>query len=61
VSTIDVSSTTQVVRGANGIDYAYRRFGTSAAGEPPLVMLNHFRGNLDNWDPALVDEFLSEA
>jgi pimeloyl-ACP methyl ester carboxylesterase len=54
VSTIDVSNTTQVVRGANGIEYAYRRFGTSAEGEPPLVMLNHFRGNLDNWDPALV-------
>src|SRR5262249_54853764 len=24
-------------------------------GEVPLVLLNHFRGNLDNWDPALVD------
>ena len=21
----------------------------------PLVLLQHFRGNLDNWDPALVD------
>ena len=21
----------------------------------PLVLLQHFRGNLDNWDPALID------
>jgi pimeloyl-ACP methyl ester carboxylesterase len=32
---------------------AYRRFG--ALGATPLVMLQHFRGNLDNWDPALTD------
>ena len=32
---------------------AYRRFG--APGATPLVMLQHFRGNLDNWDPALTD------
>src|SRR5262245_56020015 len=41
------------VLGANGIEYAYRRFGNPA--ERPLVLLQHFRGNLDNWDPALVD------
>jgi pimeloyl-ACP methyl ester carboxylesterase len=23
---------------------------------PPLVLLQHFRGNLDNWDPALIDD-----
>lgn len=33
----------------------YRRFGNAAAGEPPLVLLQHFRGNLDNWDPLLLD------
>ena len=22
----------------------------------PVVLLQHFRGNLDNWDPALVDD-----
>src|SRR5215472_17607 len=37
---------------ASGADYAYRDTGE---GEVPLVLLNHFRGNLDNWDPALVD------
>jgi pimeloyl-ACP methyl ester carboxylesterase len=25
----------------------------------PLVMLQHFRGNLDNWDPALTDAWTS--
>lgn len=33
----------------------YRRFGTSETDAPPLLCLQHFRGNLDNWDPALVD------
>ena len=41
-----------VVSAANGIDYAYRQVGE---GTPALVLLQHFRGNLDNWDPALVD------
>jgi pimeloyl-ACP methyl ester carboxylesterase len=33
--------------------YAYRRFGSGAA--PPLVLLQHFTGTLDNWDPAVTD------
>jgi hypothetical protein len=41
-----------MISGANGIDYAYRQVGE---GTPALVLLQHFRGNLDNWDPALVD------
>lgn len=45
---------TQTVSAANGIDYAYRILGDDK-GSPPLVLLQHFRGNLDNWDPALVD------
>ena len=40
------------VTAANGIEYAYRDVG---AGDVPLVLLQHFRGNLDNWDPALID------
>jgi len=43
---------TQRVTAGNDIDYAYRELGDS---EVPLVLLQHFRGNLDNWDPALVD------
>jgi len=42
----------QVVSAPNGEGYAYRDGG---AGDVPLVLLQHFRGNLDNWDPALVD------
>jgi pimeloyl-ACP methyl ester carboxylesterase len=38
---------------AAGIEFAYRRFGRGGA--MPLVLLQHFRGNLDNWDPALTD------
>jgi pimeloyl-ACP methyl ester carboxylesterase len=43
------------VDAAGGVMYAYRRLGRADAGAPPLVLLQHFRGNLDNWDPALVD------
>jgi pimeloyl-ACP methyl ester carboxylesterase len=43
----------ELVSAANGVDYAYRDTGGSAV---PLVLLQHFRGNLDNWDPALIDD-----
>jgi len=43
------------VEAADGITYAYRRFGNAERGAPPALFLTHFRGNLDNWDPALVD------
>jgi pimeloyl-ACP methyl ester carboxylesterase len=43
---------------AGGVRFAYRRFG--ASGARPLVMLQHFRGNLDNWDPALTDGLAAE-
>src|SRR6201998_3785877 len=42
----------QVIHADNGIDYAYREIGT---GTVPLVLLQHFRVNLENWDPPLVD------
>jgi pimeloyl-ACP methyl ester carboxylesterase len=45
-------STTQRVAAENGVDYAYRDLGE---GDVPLVLLQHFRGNLDNWDTALID------
>jgi pimeloyl-ACP methyl ester carboxylesterase len=44
----------QLVRAANGVDYAYRDTG-GGEGAVPLVLLQHFRGNLDSWDPALID------
>ncbi|SOE51430.1 Pimeloyl-ACP methyl ester carboxylesterase [Streptomyces sp. OV198] len=44
------------IKAANGIDYAYRDTGPTDDGAGvPLVLLQHFRGNLDNWDPALID------
>ena len=42
----------QRVAADTDIDYAYRDLGQS---DVPLVLLQHFRGNLDNWDPALID------
>ena len=48
----------KLARAANGIDYAYRDTGGGAGGVP-LVLLQHFRGNLDNWDPALIDALAS--
>jgi pimeloyl-ACP methyl ester carboxylesterase len=51
---------TRTVTGATGVEYAYRRFGAVRDGQPPLVLLIHFRGNLDGWDPALVDPIARE-
>jgi pimeloyl-ACP methyl ester carboxylesterase len=48
-----LDAVTSTVLGDNGISYSYRQFGNDAA--RPLVLLQHFRGNLDNWDPALLD------
>ena len=50
-------ASTERVTAANRIEYAYRDLGES---EVPLVLLQHFRGNLDNWDPALVDALVAE-
>jgi pimeloyl-ACP methyl ester carboxylesterase len=51
-------ASTQRVAAGNGIEYAYRDLG---AGDVPLVLLQHFRGNLDNWDPALVDALAADC
>jgi pimeloyl-ACP methyl ester carboxylesterase len=50
-------ASTQRVTAGNGIEYAYRELGD---GDVPLVLLQHFRGNLDNWDPALVDALATD-
>ena len=47
------------VGAANGIDYAYRDTGPENPAGAPLVLLQRFRGNLDNWDPALIDALAS--
>jgi pimeloyl-ACP methyl ester carboxylesterase len=38
---------------AGGIRFAYRRFGYPIG--TPIVLLQHFMGNLDNYDPAITD------
>jgi pimeloyl-ACP methyl ester carboxylesterase len=43
---------------ANGIRFAYRRWGKE--GKLPLVFSQHFSGNLDNWDPAVLDGLAAE-
>ena len=62
MTTLDGAATHQTAptrfEDVGGAFLAYRRFG--APGATPLVMLQHFRGNLDNWDPALVDALAAE-
>jgi pimeloyl-ACP methyl ester carboxylesterase len=43
---------------AEGIRFAYRRWGKP--GEVPLVFLNYFSGNLDDWDPQVTDGLAAE-
>ena len=38
---------------ANGIRFAYRRFGK--AGGVPIVLNQHYTGTMDYWDPAVTD------
>jgi len=38
---------------ANGVRYAYRRFGK--AGTIPLLFLGYFNSNMDGWDPAVTN------
>jgi pimeloyl-ACP methyl ester carboxylesterase len=56
VSVTEVASTQRVTAG-NAVEYAYRDFGE---GDVPLILLQHFRGNLDNWDPALIDALAAD-
>ena len=51
------SAPNQLIRAGNGIDYARREIGSSTV---PLVLLQHFRGNLENWDPQLVDALAAQ-
>jgi len=57
MATTYADAPTQRVSAGNGVEYAYRDVGE---GDVPLVLLQHFRGNLDNWDLALVDALAGE-
>jgi hypothetical protein len=52
-----VTAPTQFVE-ANGIRFACRRWG-KRRGLPP-VFNHHLKGNLDNWDPAVLDGLAKE-
>jgi pimeloyl-ACP methyl ester carboxylesterase len=43
---------------ANGIRFAYRRFGRPTG--VPLVFNQHYTGTMDHWDPAVTDGFARE-
>jgi pimeloyl-ACP methyl ester carboxylesterase len=43
---------------ANGIRFAYRRWGKQRG--VPLVFNQHFSGNMDHWDPAVLDGLAKE-
>jgi pimeloyl-ACP methyl ester carboxylesterase len=43
-----------------GATLVYRRSGGTDGDAPPLLCLQHFRGNLDNWDPSLVDRLATD-
>ena len=49
-----VTAPTQFVE-TNGIRFAYRRFGRDSG--VPLLFMQHFRGGMDHWDPAVTDGF----
>jgi pimeloyl-ACP methyl ester carboxylesterase len=48
---------TQIVE-ANGIRYAYRRFGKART--VPLLFLGYFNSNMDAWDPAVTNSLAAD-
>jgi pimeloyl-ACP methyl ester carboxylesterase len=42
----------------DGVRFAYRRWGKP--GGPPLVFLQYFSANLDDWDPQVTDGFAAD-
>jgi pimeloyl-ACP methyl ester carboxylesterase len=57
-SRLSSSAPTQFLEASGGARYAYRRFCSGAG--LPLLLLQHFTGTLDNWDPALTDALAAE-
>ena len=43
---------------ANGIKFSYRSFGKTTG--TPLILLQHFTGTMDYWDPAVVNGLAKE-
>lgn len=57
-STSITSIPLQHIRASDGVNYVYKR--TGPRGGTPVVFLQHFRGNIDNWDPQLIDAIAAE-
>lgn len=53
----NINAPTQLIN-AQDETYAYRRFGGGSG--LPLLLLQHFTGTLDNWDPAVTDPLAAE-
>ena len=49
---------TQYVKASNGTTFAYRRLGRDEG--TPLVLHMHFRGNMDFWDPLLINNLAAQ-
>src|ERR1700730_15906556 len=56
VATLETAPTRYVEGG--GIRFAYRQLGPSTG--TPLVLLQHFSGNIDAWDPAVVNTLAAD-
>jgi pimeloyl-ACP methyl ester carboxylesterase len=56
-NTVHQTAPTQFVQ-AEGISFAYRRFGPR--GRIPLLLLNYFAANMDHWDPKITNGLAAE-
>jgi pimeloyl-ACP methyl ester carboxylesterase len=56
IATLETAPTRYIE--GRGIRFAYRRLGTSTG--TPLVLLQHFSGNIDAWDPAVVNALAAD-
>ena len=56
IATLETAPTRYVE--GHGIRFAYRRLGPATG--TPLVLLQHFSGNIDGWDPAVVNALATD-
>jgi pimeloyl-ACP methyl ester carboxylesterase len=56
-SASNITAPTQFLEAKNQ-KYAYRRFGSGTG--MPLLLLQHFTGTMDNWDPAVTDALATD-
>src|SRR5947209_827876 len=56
VATLETAPTHYVE--GHGIRFAYRRLGPATG--TPLILLQHFSGNIDAWDPAVVNALATD-